>query len=143
MNNESCPVDGWHVTVQFSPSQSLSAEAFFSSTRFLSSRPSLTPRTHQACSEMLYFEERVQRETFKPIRPNHRPIFLLLFSPLNWGSLRIGAHPHPHGQSHLPGAQWGNTTTHAPATPLGTLPWSCGETVNRQPPVTSQPVRPT
>lgn len=105
--------------------------------------PPSPPRTHQACSEMLYFEERVQRETFKPIRPNHRPIFLLLFSPLNWGFLRIGAHPHPRGQSHLPGAQWGNTTTRAPATPLGTLPWSCSGTVNRQPPVTSQPVRPT
>ena len=64
MNNESCPVDGWHVTVQFSPSQSLSAEAFFSSTWFPFCLPSLTPSIHKAYSEMLYFEEHVQRETF-------------------------------------------------------------------------------
>lgn len=70
---------------------------------------------------MLYFEERVQKETFKPIRPNHRSIFLLLFSPylrvgylwcpsLSWGFLRISAHPHPYVcQQCLPGAQQGNT----------------------------------
>lgn len=129
MNNESCPVDGWHVTVQFSPSQSLSAEAFFSSTWFPSSLPSLAPRIHKAYSEMLYFEEHVQRETFKPIRHNQRCNYLFLFSPdlrvgnllhqsLNWGCL---CHPHPHFSQQLsPCAQQGSTA--APATPW-TLPW--------------------
>lgn len=132
MNNESCPVDGWHVTVQFSPSQSLSAEAFFSSTWFPSCLSSLTLSIHKAYSEMLYFQEHVQWETLKLIRPNHRYIFLLLFNPylrlgylwcpsLNWGFLHLSAHPHPYiCQQCLRGAQRGNTTAHAPATP----PWT-------------------
>lgn len=127
------------------------SEAFFSSTWFPTSLPSLTPSMHKAYSEMLYFEEHMQRETFKQIRPDHRSIFLLLFvlylrvgylwcPALNWGFLCTLAHPHSHiCQQCLLGAQLG-TTCLCPCHPLGhnalVTQWKTG---NRQPPITPQP----
>lgn len=92
MNNESSPVDGWHVTVQFSPSQSLSAEALFSSTWFPSSLPSFTPSTHARPIQKCFILKNICRRKLSNQSDLITDPFFSLSSILTWGLVIYDAH---------------------------------------------------